>query len=73
MKRLRKTDVLSSKSANRFLVNFQTKNRMIPTAAIPPETERPTMEPVLRPPLSSLLGVGVDEGAVFDGVGVNWM
>jgi hypothetical protein len=39
----------SSKSLNRFLVNFQMKNAMIPIAATPPATERPIIEPVPRP------------------------
>lgn len=63
------SNVLSSKSENRFLVNFQTKNKMMPSAAIPPETESPTMDPVLRPPLPELLGVFVGEGRVFELVG----
>lgn len=41
---------LSSKSEKRFLVNFQTKNEMMPITATPPATERPMMEPVPRPP-----------------------
>jgi hypothetical protein len=40
---------LSSKSENRFLVNFQTKKPMIPMTATPPATDMPTIEPVERP------------------------
>jgi hypothetical protein len=40
---------LSSKSANRFLVNFHTKKAMIPITATPPATDIPTMEPVPSP------------------------
>ena len=43
--------VLSSKLA-RFLVNFQTKNAMIPMRARPPATDIPTMAPVPIPGLS---------------------
>lgn len=61
-------DVLSSKSVNRFLVHFQTKNRMMPSAEIPPATESPTIEPVLRPPLLGLFEVPVWEGAALETV-----
>lgn len=57
---------LSSKSEKRFLVNFQTKNAIIPINATPPATESPTIEPVPSPELSSLLfaaALEVDEGA----------
>jgi len=40
---------LSSKSEKRFLVNFHTKNAMIPITATPPATDIPTIEPVPRP------------------------
>jgi len=60
---------LSSKSAKRFRVNFQTKKRMMPTAAMPPATDSPMMEPVLRPPLLELLEPSVWEGGGLDIVG----
>jgi len=41
---------LSSKSEKRFLVNFQIKKAMRPMTATPPATERPMIEPVLKPP-----------------------
>lgn len=40
---------VSSKSEKRFLVNFQTKNAMMPMTATPPATAKPTMEPVPKP------------------------
>lgn len=42
----------------------------MPTAAIPPETESPTIEPVLKPPLLESFGAFVGEGAPLDIVGV---
>jgi hypothetical protein len=51
----------SSKSEKRFLVNFQTKKAMRPMTATPPATDRPIMEPVLKPPLPEFEGGGVDE------------
>lgn len=45
---------VSSKSLNRFRVNFQYTNAKTPMSAMPPATAIPTMEPVPRP-LSSLL------------------
>jgi hypothetical protein len=53
-------DGLSSKSANRFLVNFQMKNATTPMTATPPATDIPMMEPVPRP---ELVAVVDDEGA----------
>jgi hypothetical protein len=46
-------NILSSKSENRFLVNFQMKNAITPMTATPPATDIPIIEPVLRlePPL----------------------
>lgn len=58
---------LSSKSAKRFLVNFQIKNEMMPMTATPPATERPIMEPVPRP-LEPLL---VEEDSVLDGLALD--
>lgn len=62
-------NVLSSKSANRFLVNFQTKKAMIPIKATPPATDIATMEPVPRPPLELelLAPEVVDDGLADDG------
>jgi len=40
---------LSSKSENRFLVNFQTKKATTPMTAMPPATDKPMIEPVPRP------------------------
>jgi hypothetical protein len=40
----------SSKSEKRFLVNFQIKKAMRPMTATPPATDRPMIEPVLKPP-----------------------
>jgi hypothetical protein len=45
---------LSSKSENRFLVNFQIMKATIPMTAIPPATDIPMIDPVLR--LLLLLG-----------------
>lgn len=39
-------------------MNFQTKNAMMPIKATPPATDIPTIEPVLRPELSSGVAVG---------------
>lgn len=50
---------LSSKSEKRFLVNFHTKNAMMPITATPPATDIPMIEPVLRPEVSSGEAVGV--------------
>lgn len=58
---------LSSKSAKRFLVNFQIKNEMMAMTATPPATERPIMEPVPRPLELLLLA---EEDSVLDGLGV---
>ena len=58
---------LSSKSEKRFLVNFHTKNAIIPITATPPATARPMIEPVPRPELSlslSLAAVGVPDADV---------
>jgi hypothetical protein len=60
----KKSCVLSSKLA-RFLVNFQTKNAMMPMRARPPATDIPTMAPVPIAGLSSsssLLVVADAEG-----------
>lgn len=58
---------LSSKSAKRFLVNFQIKNEMMAMTATPPATERPIIEPVPRPPELLLLA---EEDSVLDALGV---
>lgn len=70
---------LSSKSAKRFLVNFQIKNEMMPMTATPPATERPTMEPVPRPlellPLvedSVLDGLALDVGVMTIVLVIGW-
>jgi hypothetical protein len=42
--------LLSSKSENLFLVNFQTKKPIMPRTATPAATDIPMMEPVERPP-----------------------
>lgn len=62
---------LSSKSAKRFLVNFQIKNEMMPMTATPPATERPTMEPVPRPLELSELLLLVGEDCVLDELGLD--
>lgn len=56
-------NALSSKSAKRFLVNFQTKNETMAITATPPATERPMIEPVPKP--LELLG---DDDCEADGV-----
>jgi hypothetical protein len=53
-------DILSSKSFC-FLVNFQTKNAMIPIKATPPATDKPMIEPVPRPEESEGGGTVRDE------------
>jgi len=53
---------LSSNSEKRFLVNFQTKKATMPITAIPPATDIPMIEPVLRPELSSGGGAEVGDG-----------
>lgn len=58
---------VSSKSLNRFLVNFQMKNDIIPRAAIPPATDRPIIDPVLSPLLSSLLLLELSAPSVEEG------
>lgn len=52
-KKKKKNEVnsLSSKSVNRFLVNFHTKNAMTPMAATPPATDSPIIDPVPKPEL----------------------
>jgi hypothetical protein len=60
-------DLLSSKSENRFLENFHTMKPMTPSTATPPATERPTIEPVPKPPLAPLEDVcGAAEDEVCD-------
>ncbi len=54
-------DLLSSKSENRFLVNFQITKATIPITAIPPATDIPMIDPVPRPVLS-LFGEDVVDG-----------
>jgi len=54
----------SSKSKDRFLVNFHTKNPTTPRTAIPPATLNPTIVPVPTPlesPLLSWPDVGVGD------------
>jgi hypothetical protein len=52
-RQVRKGGLLSSKSENLFLVNFQTKKPMMPRTATPAATDIPMMEPVDRPPSPS--------------------
>ena len=52
-----------SKSEKRFLVNFQIKKAMRPMTATPPATDKPIIEPVLKPPLVSEGDGGADDGA----------
>lgn len=61
--------LLSSKSENLFLVNFQTKKPTMPMTATPAATDMPTIDPVdrLPPPSSSDLLVFVGK-AVVDNV-----
>lgn len=56
-------NILSSKSENRFLVNFQMKNAMTPMTATPPATDIPMIEPVLRPGPPLLGGLAGDDAA----------
>lgn len=53
---------LSSKSVKRFLVNFHMKKATTPMTATPPATDKPIIEPVLRP--ESEEGGRVSGGAV---------
>ncbi len=53
-------DILSSKSFC-FLVNFQTKNAIIPIKATPPATDKPMIEPVPKPEESEGGVTGRDE------------
>lgn len=48
------------------------KKPMMPSAAMPPETESPMIEPVLKP-LSEPFDVPVGGGAALDTVGVDTM
>ena len=57
-------NILSSKSENRFLVNFQMKNAMTPMTATPPATDIPMIEPVLRPGLPLLGGLEIGRAHV---------
>jgi hypothetical protein len=64
-------NALSSKSAKRFLVNFQTKNEMIAMTATPPATDRPMIEPVPRPLELSEDDVWLADGEELETDGVN--
>jgi hypothetical protein len=56
-------DVLSSKSENRFRVNFHTMKPTMQMTVIAPATDMPMIEPIPRPPLLLL-----EAGDVWDGL-----